>query len=306
MNPVSENFSACASSTLPTWFRQKLPDMPKIRGMQAMFREARLHTVCESAHCPNMGQCWGRGVATFMILGGTCTRACRFCAVPAGQPMTVDASEPEHVAEAVRMLKLRYVVVTSVARDDLADEGAEHFSKTIQAIRRISPDTKIEILIPDFSGRAECLQTVVDAHPEVISHNIETVERLSPDVRPQAGYRRSLETLTTLKRMDPSIFIKSSLMVGLGETWEEVLKTLSDLKETGCEILTIGQYLSPSEMKRHLKVVRYWHPKEFEDVRDEGYKIGFKHVMAGPLVRSSYIAEEGYNECLQMFQGEPR
>ncbi len=287
---------------LPEWFRQEIPDAQKIQGMKDLFRSGRLHTVCESAHCPNMGKCWGQGVATFMILGEVCTRACRFCAVKAGQPMAVDPQEPKNVALAVAELKLRYVVITSVARDDLKDEGARHFVDTIQEIRKIMPATKIEILIPDFSHKRESLRMVVDIKPEVISHNIETVRRLSPKVRPQAGYERSLAVLSNLKQMDPTIFIKSSLMLGLGELNEEIWETMKDLLKAGCDILTIGQYLAPSTMPRHMKVEEYVSPQRFVELKDVGEKMGFKHVMSGPLVRSSFIAEEGYQDCLKKFE----
>jgi len=287
------------TAVLPSWFRQEIPDYKKIRQMQDMFRDSRLHTVCESAHCPNMGKCWGEGVATFMILGETCTRACRFCAISAGRPTELDAREPEHVARAVQELNLRYVVVTSVARDDLPDEGAEHFVKTIDAIRRIMPRTKIEILIPDFSNKPESLRKVADAAPEVISHNVETVRRLSPKVRPQADYQRSLDVLRNLKALNPDVFIKSSMMLGLGENEEEIRQTMEDLLAHECEILTIGQYLAPSQLKRHLPIEEYVSPEKFDAYRELGRTMGFKHVMSGPLVRSSYIAEEGYKECAE-------
>jgi lipoic acid synthetase len=283
---------------LPSWFRQEIPNISKINEMKKMFRGSRLHTVCESAHCPNMGKCWGEGVATFMILGDTCTRACRFCAVHAGKPTELDLQEPYHVALAVKELNLRYVVVTSVARDDLKDEGAQQFADTIQEIRKLMPETKIEILIPDFSNKMESLKKVVEAAPEVISHNIETVERLSPLVRPQAEYRRSLAVLKNFKEMAPAIFSKSSIMLGLGETRVEIAQVMKDLIAVGCDILTIGQYLAPSEGKRHLKVEHFVTPQEFEDYKKIGMGLGFKHVMSGPLVRSSYIAEEGYKECM--------
>ncbi len=284
---------------LPPWFRQDLPDMEKIYSMKDLFRSSRLHTVCESARCPNMGKCWGQGVATFMILGDICTRACRFCAVAAGRALSVDEKEPEHVARAVKELNLRFVVITSVARDDLEDQGAEQFVRTIQAVRKISPQTKIEILIPDFSNRPESLRAVVKVRPEVISHNIETVRRLSEKVRPQADYQRSLDVLKNLKQMDPSIFIKSSLMLGLGETEEEVVATMEDLLQASCDILTIGQYLAPTRTKRHLREERFVTPEEFEALRRRGMELGFKHVMAGPLVRSSFLAEEGYKDCME-------
>ncbi len=282
---------------LPSWFKQEIPDMEKVRAMKNQFRETGLHTVCESAHCPNIGECWGKGTATFMILGDVCTRACRFCAVEAGRPLVVDPLEPYHVARAVEKLNLRYVVITSVARDDLPDEGAQQFAKTIEEIRKLLPEIKIEVLIPDFSARLENLKIVVDIKPEVISHNIETVERLSQKVRPQADYKRSLLVLKMMKELDPSIITKSSLMVGLGETKEEVAQVMRDLFSAGCEILTIGQYLSPSAAKRYVPVERFVTPEEFAAYRRLGLEIGFRSVLSGPLVRSSYIAEEGYNEC---------
>jgi lipoic acid synthetase len=265
--------------------------------MKSMFRDSGLFTVCESARCPNIGTCWGRGVATFMILGETCTRACRFCAVAAGHPSAVDAQEPNNVALAVAQLKLRYVVITSVARDDLADEGAQHFCETIRRIRSLMPQTKIEVLIPDFSNKEESIKKLVAAKPEVVSHNIETVERLSEKIRPQAGYERSLRVLENFKKFDNACITKSSLMVGLGETRAEITRCLKDLLDAGCDIATIGQYLRPTQLKRHLPVERFYTPEEFEELRQEGLSLGFKHVMSGPLVRSSFIAEEGYKEC---------
>lgn len=285
-------------SKLPAWFRQEVPEMGKIRMMKDLFRSGRLHTVCESANCPNMGACWKEGVATFMILGGTCTRACRFCNVPAGRPELIDAEEPANVAAAVKQLGLRYVVITSVARDDVEDEGAGQFAATIAAIRRLTPQVKIEVLVPDFSAREACLKTVSEAAPEVISHNIETVRRLSPLVRPQAEYERSLEVLKAFARLRPQAFVKSSLMVGLGETSAEVVETMADLLEADCRILTIGQYLAPARSKRHLRVERFIEPAEFESMRQQGLKMGFVHVESGPLVRSSYIAEKGYRQAL--------
>jgi lipoic acid synthetase len=279
---------------LPSWFRQEIPDMGKIRSMKELFRGGRLHTVCESANCPNMGTCWKEGVATFMILGGTCTRACRFCAVPAGRPDLVDEEQPQNVALAVKQLGLRYVVITSVARDDIEDEGALQFAKTIAAIRQLSPEVKIEALIPDFSAQDGSLRILSAAAPEVISHNIETVRRLSPYVRPQALYDRSLKVLSALRGLNPEAFVKSSLMVGLGETDKEIMEVMQELLESGCQILTIGQYLAPTRSKRHLPVARFLAPEEFEHYRRKGMDMGFKYVESGPLVRSSYIAEKGY------------
>ena len=284
---------------LPSWFRQELPDAEKIRSMKSLFRGARLHTVCESALCPNMGKCWAEGVATFMILGEVCTRACRFCAVKAGAPMAVDPEEPYHVAMAVKELNLRYVVITSVARDDLEDEGARQFVRTIQEIRQLNPQTKVEILIPDFSNKPASLRKVIEARPEVVSHNIETVRRLSPHVRPQADYERSLDVLRNFKKLDPSILTKSSFMAGLGETLEEIREVMKDLFSCGCDILTIGQYLAPTKLKRHVRVQRFVSPAEFAEYKRMGLALGFKHVMSGPLVRSSFLAEEGYNDCLE-------
>ena len=286
---------------LPSWFKQEIPDMEKVRGLKGLFRQSRLHTVCESAHCPNMGECWGRGTATFMILGDICTRACRFCAVSAGKPLEIDSAEPRNVALAVQKINLKYVVITSVARDDLADEGAGQFARTITEIRQLLPHVKIEVLIPDFSGRRENLKIVTDVKPEVISHNIETVSRLSKKVRPQAEYLRSLDVLKMFKELDPAIFTKTSFMVGLGETRAEVEALMEDLVGTGCDILTIGQYLSPSSSKRHVPVEHFVSPEEFASYKKFGLKLGFKYVLSGPLVRSSYIAEEGYEECSALF-----
>ena len=283
---------------LPAWFKQPLPDMDKIRSMQGLFRGNRLHTVCESAHCPNLGQCWGEGVATFMILGGTCTRACRFCAVPAGRPDVIDAQEPHNVAQAVKQLGLRYVVITSVARDDIDDEGAGHFVETIRAVRAVNPGINIEVLIPDFSAKEYSLKILSDAAPEVISHNIECVRRLSASIRPQADHDRSLRVLRRFRELNPAVFVKSSFMVGVGETDTEVRTLMGELLEAGCQILTIGQYLAPTQMKRHVPVSRFVTPEEFERLRTMGQEMGFKYVESGPLVRSSFIAEKGYREAL--------
>ncbi len=299
MVEILEENTSVRVNRLPPWFEQEIPDAEKIQRMKNLFRSSRLYTVCESAHCPNMGKCWGQGVATFMILGEICSRACRFCAVKAGRPTALDPEEPTHVAFAVKELNLKYVVVSSVARDGLEDEGADQFAKTIDQIRIISPQTKIEVLIPDFSNKWTSLKRIVEVKPEVVSHNIETVRRLSPDIRPQAEYERSLRVLENFKKLDPSIFTKSSFMLGLGETQDEIFETMKDLLKTGCDILTIGQYLAPSTGKRHFKVKRFVTPKEFDSYRQMGLDLGFKHVMSGALVRSSFIAEEGYKECLQ-------
>jgi lipoic acid synthetase len=299
MASIVQDNSVNSFERLPNWFLQDIPDMDKINQMKGMFRSSGLHTVCESARCPNLGKCWGSGVATFMILGEICTRACRFCAVKAGKPMTVDTDEPRQVALAVSQLKLKYVVITSVARDDLEDEGAEHFVQTIQEVRKLNPEIKIEVLIPDFSNKIESIRKLVDVMPEVVSHNIETVRRLSSDIRPQADYERSLDVLRNFKKLNPKIFTKSSFMLGLSETEEEIVVVMKDLLAAGCDILTIGQYLAPTQLKRHLRVTRFYTPQEFEHYKNIGLDLGFKHVMSGPLVRSSFIAEEGYRECFQ-------
>jgi len=253
-------------------------------------RRLALHTVCEEARCPNIGECWEQRTATFMLLGDICTRSCGFCAVKTGRPGPVDWLEAERVAQAVASLGLEYAVVTSVNRDDLPDGGAALFAHTIQAIRRRSPHCQVEVLIPDFKGNWEASRMVVEAKPDVLNHNVETVPRLYRRVRPQARYRRSLELLQRAKEMDGHLVTKSGLMVGLGETWEEVLQVLQDLRAVACDVVTIGQYLRPS--LEHLPIVRYWTPMEFQRLREEGLALGFRHVEAGPLVRSSYHARQ--------------
>jgi lipoyl synthase len=298
MTKLNQKFDS-GLTRLPSWFKQPLPDMDKVRSMKEMFRGARLHTVCESAHCPNLGQCWGEGVATFMILGGTCTRACRFCAVPAGRPDLIDLEEPDNVALSVKQLGLKYVVITSVARDDVDDEGAGHFAATIKAIRNLTPQVKVEVLIPDFSAKEQSLKILSEARPEVISHNIECVRRLSASVRPQADHDRSLHVLKRFRELSPNSFVKSSFMLGLSETEEETIELMKELLGAGCQILTIGQYLAPTQMKRHIPVSRFVTPEEFERLKTIGTEMGFKYVESGPLVRSSFIAEKGYREALR-------
>lgn len=298
MNQTLDKRSEKFIQRLPPWFRQEIPVPENIRPMKSLFRRAGLHTVCESAFCPNMGACWEKKTASFMILGQVCTRACRFCGVKAGRPEEVNPEEPLEVARAIQRLGLRYAVVTSVTRDDLPDRGAGQFAQTITAIKKLTPKIRVEVLIPDFSGRVEHLQKVADAGPDVVSHNIETVRRLSPDIRPRADYDCSLDVLRSLKKMKPPVLVKSGLMVGLGETREEITGAMRDLADAGCDMLTVGQYLAPTKGARHVNVARFVAPEEFELYRDTGMKLGFKHVMSAPLARSSYIAEEGYNECL--------
>jgi lipoic acid synthetase len=262
---------------------------PEYENLRRLMRSKSLHTVCEEAHCPNMAECWGAGTATFMILGDTCTRSCGFCAVKTGRPGTVDLDEPARVGAAVAQMALGHAVVTSVNRDELSDGGASLFAATIREIRAQSPGTSVEVLIPDFVGDPAALDVVLAERPEILNHNVETVERLYPRVRPQARYPRSLEVLRRTKERAPELVCKSGIMVGLGETREEVLSTMRDIAAQGADVLTIGQYLRPSPM--HLPIERYWTPEEFASLRGEGMTMGFRHVESGPLVRSSYHAE---------------
>jgi lipoic acid synthetase len=259
--------------------------------LKALMRDQDLHTVCEEARCPNIGECWGHGTATFMILGDVCTRACRYCAVTSGKPTTLDLGEPRRVAVAVRSMGLKHAVVTSVDRDDLLDGGASLFAATIRKIHELIPDCAVEVLTPDFQGSAENLRVVMDAGPEIFNHNIETVERVFRRVRPgRSSYRVSLEVLRMAKEMSLDGLTKSGLMVGLGETKDEIVQTMRDLRAVDVDILTIGQYLQPT--KKHVEIDRYYHPNEFADLRQIGFALEFSHVESGPLVRSSYHAHE--------------
>jgi lipoic acid synthetase len=273
----------------PDWLKVRLPTGPTYERLRQLMRSKELHTVCEEAHCPNMAECWGAGTATFMILGDTCTRSCGFCAVKTGRPGTVDEDEPARVGEAVARMGLDHAVVTSVNRDELPDGGARIFAGTIAEIRRQSPGTTVEMLIPDFLGSADALDVVLDARPEVLSHNVETVARLYPRVRPQARYERSLAVLRRIADHGRGIVCKTGIMLGLGETREEVVVTMRDIVAQGTKVLTIGQYLRPSPL--HLPIERYWRPEEFAELRDAGMAMGYRHVESGPLVRSSYHAE---------------
>lgn len=258
--------------------------------VNGMMRRAQLHTVCESARCPNLGECWSKQTATFMILGDICTRNCGFCAIQVGRPLEVDADEPRRVAETARAMGLKHVVVTSVARDELPDEGSGHFAATIRALREAIPDVIVEVLTPDFKGKRWCIRRVVEARPDIYNHNIETVRRLSPSVRPQARYERTLDVLNAVKNMDPAIHTKSGIMLGLGETHEEVLETLRDLRQVGVSAVTIGQYLRPTTT-HHLPVVEYIPPDRFREYERIGEEMGFVFVASGPFVRSSYNAQ---------------
>ncbi|ACX67704.1 lipoyl synthase [Paenibacillus lautus] len=274
----------------PDWIRIKLTTGDNYKEIKSMMRSKTLHTVCEEARCPNIYECWANRTATFMILGDICTRACRFCAVNTGLPTELDLQEPERVAEAAEQMNLRHCVVTSVARDDLKDGGAYIFAETVKAIRRRLPLCSVEVLIPDFMGDEESLKIVMDVKPDILNHNIETVERMSDRVRAKAKYSRSLQLLKNAKAMQPDIPTKSSIMLGVGEQWHEILEAMDDLRSVGCDIMTIGQYLQPSP--KHLNVEKYYTPEEFAILKEEGMKRGFSHVESGPLVRSSYHAHE--------------
>jgi lipoic acid synthetase len=278
----------------PEWIRARLPSGENYHDLKRILRGLSLNTVCEEAHCPNIGECWEQRTATIMILGDVCTRACGFCAVATGRPTWNDEDEPRRVAEAIREMQLEHVVVTSVARDDLPDGGAHIFAETIRALRRECPGMGIEVLIPDFNGQPEPLRTVMEAAPDILNHNLETVERLQKPVRKRARYGRSLGVLQDAKDMavalGNAVHTKSSLMVGLGEERAELSQAFADLRAVGCDILTIGQYLRPTD--KHLPLERYYHPTEFADMKAEALALGFKHVESGPLVRSSYHARD--------------
>ncbi len=273
----------------PDWLRVQSADSPNYRRLNALMRNQSLNTVCEEAGCPNIGECWGRGTATFLLLGETCTRSCGFCKIKTGRPGKVDILEPLRVAHSVKTMALRHTVLTSVNRDELPEGGAFIFAATLRKIREFVPECTIEVLIPDFMGNANALHTVMTAGPEILNHNTETVPRLYHRVRPQAKYERSLEVLKQAKAMDPGTLTKSGLMVGLGERWQEIISVMEGLRSVDTDILTIGQYLQPTRF--HLPIERYYTPKEFKEIGRLGEKMGFKWVESGPLVRSSYHAE---------------
>ncbi len=272
----------------PKWLRVKLPTGENYKMVRGLVTEHKLHTICESGNCPNMGECWGEGTATFMILGNICTRSCGFCAVATGRPLNVDPHEPEHVAESIYLMKVKHAVITSVDRDDLADGGAEIWVQTVEAVRRKAPGVTMETLIPDFAGKWENLQRIIDVAPEIVSHNLETVRRLTKQVRIQAKYDRSLEVLRRLKQ--GGMRTKSGVMLGLGESHQEVLETMEDLRAVGLDVITLGQYLQPTP--KHLPVAEFITPERFAEYEAIGKKMGFRHVESGPLVRSSYHAEK--------------
>ncbi len=287
----------------PDWLKVRLPAGPRYIELKNMMRDMELHTVCEEARCPNIGECWGHGTATFMILGDVCTRACRYCAVTSGKPHTLDLGEPKRVAEAVQKMALKHAVVTSVDRDDLEDGGATLFAATIRKIHELNPDCAVEVLTPDFQGRDDQLQILMDARPEIFNHNIETVSRVFRRVRPgRSRYHISIEVLRRAKDMYPDGLTKSGLMVGLGETMDEVIDTMHDLRAAKVDIMTIGQYLQPTP--KHVPIDRYYHPDEFAELRAQGLELGFSHVESGPLVRSSYHAHE-QSEGLRVRRTQP-
>ena len=276
---------------LPKWMKMKLPKGESYSKVKNLVNKHGLHTICTSGNCPNIGECWNRGTATFMILGDICTRSCKFCAVKTGKPLAPDLNEPEKLARSVKIMGLKHCVITSVDRDDLDDQGAEIWARTITEVKRINPETKIEVLIPDFSGKTELIQKVIDAKPEVISHNLETCERLTPAIRSAAKYRRSLEVIKYIA--ENYTIAKSGIMLGLGETHDEILQTMDDLLEAGCKVMTIGQYLAPT--LNHMQVVEYIKPECFAEYEKIGLEKGFSFVESSPLVRSSYRAEKHVN-----------
>lgn len=274
----------------PEWIKVRLPSSPVFFSTKALISDLRLHTVCESAQCPNRWECWSQGTATFMIAGERCTRACGFCAVSTAKPFALEADEPQRVAEAVRRMNLKHIVITAVARDDLADGGAEHFARTIRAVRALDPEIVIEVLTPDFNGKEPSLAAVAGAQPDIFNHNLETVERLTPFVRSRARYRLSLSVLRRMKEVDPAVVTKSGLMLGLGETETELFQAMDDLRDAKVQVLTLGQYLRPTP--QHLPVVEYIRPKTFAFYKEVAERKGFEYVASGPLVRSSYHAAD--------------
>ena len=288
MSAVAEPLSK--RPRLPEWFRLKLPTASAYFATRNLIDDLNLNTVCESARCPNHWECWSKGTATFMIAGDSCTRACGFCAVDTRKPMALEADEPDRVAEATRRMKLKHVVITAVARDDLSDGGASHFKRVIERVREVNPGVLIEVLTPDFQDDDSAIDAVISARPEIFNHNLETVRSLTPKVRSVATYDRSLSVLAKVKKRVPGIYTKSGLMLGLGETKEELLETMADLRSAGCDLLTLGQYLQPTE--KHLKIEEFIHPDQFAAYKRTAEAMGFSYVASGPLVRSSYHADD--------------
>lgn len=281
---------------LPSWLKVKAPGSAKYLELKQLLKEGALNTVCEEAHCPNIGECWSLGTATFMILGDTCTRACSYCAVNTGKPQEPDLFEPARLAQTVERMKLEYAVITSVDRDDLKDGGASFFASCIRLINKRVPDCKVEVLIPDFNGDQDALGAVMNSNPSTLNHNIETVRRIFPKVRPKGDYDMSLKLLKNAKNIKPDIPTKSGLMVGLGETYSEITQTMNDLRNSDCDLLTVGQYLRPSQ--KHWPIVKWYTDSDFRKIKEEGLSLGFKHVASGPLVRSSYHANEQHEAAV--------
>jgi lipoic acid synthetase len=276
----------------PDWLKVKIPGGENYAKMNSLLRNLKLHTICEEAKCPNIAECFGAGTAVFLILGDICTRNCRYCYVKHGKPLALNPSEPKDVAESVKKLDLKYVVITSVTRDDLGDGGAAVFAETVKEIRNVNPNIKIEVLIPDFKGNFNALKKVLGSNPDVVNHNIEVVEELFPKIRPEGNYKTSLNVLKQIKKFDRKVKTKSGFMVGLGESKEQILRTMKDLKRRDVDFLTIGQYLQPTE--KHAKIEKYYTPDEFKELKEIAYKTGFKHVESDPLVRSSFHAERAF------------
>ncbi len=286
--PIVQNIPAETKLKKPNWLRVKLPIGESYKHVRGLVDKHKLHTICESGNCPNMGECWGEGTATFMILGNICTRSCRFCAVATGRPEPIDWDEPQRVAEAISLMRVKHAVITSVDRDEQPDGGSTIWYNTIKAVKALNPETTLETLIPDFRGIEDQIQRLVDAAPEVVSHNMETVERMTKKIRVQAKYHRSLFVLDYLKQ--GGMRTKTGIMLGIGETKEEVIETMKHLVNVGCDVLTLGQYLQPTP--KHTPVQRFVHPDEFAELKDIGYELGFDYVESGPLVRSSYHSEK--------------
>ena len=288
LDEVRGNRTSGTRPRLPPWFKVRLQQGPDYQKIRQVVDRLGLHTICEEARCPNIWECWNNRTATFLILGDICTRRCHYCSVTTGKPVAVDRDEPFRVAQAVQAMRLRHAVITSVNRDELDDGGATIFAETIRQVRQLNPTCAVEVLIPDFEGDRAALRTVAGARPEILNHNIETVERLFPSIRPQGKYRRSIDLLDRAKRL--GMKTKSGLIVGMGETEDEIREVMRDLRSVGCDILTIGQYLQPT--RQHLPVSRFYHPDQFVSFKEEGLALGFRHVEAGPLARSSYHAEQ--------------
>ncbi len=290
-----------AERNIPEWLKVKMPSGDNFKYLDSIISNENLNTVCKEARCPNIGECWNQKTATFMILGDTCTRACTYCAVTSGKPNQLDLAEPIRLSNTVNRLGLEYAVITSVNRDDLPDGGAEIFSQCIKLIKKNSPYCKVEVLTPDFQGNLDSLKSIIDEKPDTFNHNIETVRRIFPKIRAKGNYELSINVLGQAKQLDKNLITKSGMMVGVGETLDEIIDTLKDLRSVNCDLLTVGQYLRPS--KKHTAMARWYTPSEFKKIQSIGYELGFKHVASGPLVRSSYHAKEQHNSAKSTLVG---